>query len=93
MERQDSALLKSRVTSHKQFAIAVRDLRALPGKDIRVITSGTRLFRDPGATSTLEKRLFRDPGHTSTLELVASETTGRGVLILTYRSAQPNATA
>jgi len=77
VERENSALLK--VTSHKQFATAVRYLKALPGKDIRVIGSG--------------KRLFRDPGHTSTLELVASETTGRGVLILTYRPAQPRATA
>jgi dihydrofolate reductase len=81
-------------------ADAVRDLKRQPGQDILIYGSGElvntlmphnlideyRLMIFPVALCR-GKRLFRDGNETIPLRLTATETTGTGVVVLTYRSS------
>ena len=81
-------------------ASAVRDLKAQPGRELQVHGSGTlvRWLLDNELVDELNlvvfpvivgdgTRLFPDKGLDTALQLVESQTTPKGVTILTYRTA------
>jgi dihydrofolate reductase len=85
---------------HGDIAAGVAELKRQPGDDLMVIGSGNlvqtlarndlvdeyRLMIHPLVLGS-GKRLFESGGVRVPLKLTASETTGRGVLILTYQRA------
>jgi len=94
----NSTLLKGDATE------SVAKLREQPGKDIVILGSG-ELARSLMSRDLIDeyillihplilgtgRRLFSDSGSRAALQLVDSETTGSGVVIATYRPAEPTA--
>ena len=94
----NSTLLKGNV------AEAVADLKAQPGKDFLVMGSG-ELVQTLMKHNLVDeyvllihplilgsgRRLFRDDGTFAALQLVDSRTTANGVVIATYKPAEPTA--